>query len=159
MKRRGIFLRRGCERGTWCCCQRSPAARPAEIWHCKCSAQLRDASRQINATFSLMETMYRGLRVSYLVSISSLVALETITKETQLVLKIFHWANTEIGELVFNSLSPFLCNPTPHWLQENFLLSKENSKKCPSGCFCTSEAKGKLFHRSEQHQTHSHLQH
>lgn len=63
MKRRRMFLIRGCERGTWCCCQRSWATRPAEIWHCRCLAQLRDASRQINATLLLMDTMDRGLGV------------------------------------------------------------------------------------------------
>lgn len=81
MKRKGMLfgmatLRRLCE-GTWCCFQRSWTARPAEIWHCRCLAQRRDATWQILSPFFLTDTTDRGSGLSSRVSLSSLLSLET----------------------------------------------------------------------------------
>jgi len=85
-------------------------------------------------------------------------------KKPQAPLTTIYWANTEIGELLVNSSFFLLFNPAPHWLQavETSSFCKRSPKTRPlvsSGWFCTSEAKGKRFHWSEQHQAHSHLQH
>lgn len=70
-------------------------------------------------------------------------------KKIQVPLNIIYWANTAIGELLVNSSSFLLFNPAPHWLPEAETSSfcKGSPKTCPlvsSGCFCTSEAEGKL---------------
>lgn len=103
-----------------------------------------------------------ALGVSSPVFLLFLVSLER--KEIQVPPNIIYWANTEIGELLVNSSFLLLFNPAPHWLQEVETSSfcKRSPKTRPlvsSGCFCSSKAKGKLFHWSEQHQAHSHLQH
>lgn len=102
-----------------------------------------------------------ALGVSSPVFLMFLSSQET-NKKIQVPLNTIYWA--KIRELLVNSSFLLLFNPAPHWLQEaeTSPFCKRSAKTRPlvsSGCFCTSEAKGKLFHWSEQHQAHSHLQH
>lgn len=140
-------------------------AQQAGVWHCRASAWLKfhgKAPCKWTLQFHWFMAQIRALGASSPVLLLFLVSLET--KKSKVPLNIIYWANTEIGELLVNSSVFVLHCLTPWWLQEVETISfcKRSRKTGPSvrsGCFCTSKAKGKLFHWSEQHQAHSHLQH
>lgn len=133
------------------------------VWHCRGSAWLRDGKAPCKWTlqFYWFMAQVRALGVS---SRFAAVSCIIVNKKIKAPLNIIYWANTEIRELLLNSSVFVLYYPAPQWLQEVEITSfckrsPKTGSSVRSGCFCTSEAKGKLFHWSVQHQAHSHLQH